>query len=153
MTCSPPPRVRDRCHVGACAVAAFGRPWRERAGPFRLLGSSPILVGRRHKAAGGTVHARRRATTTASPRPPASLSERQLRGPHHITTGRDYQVNLEARPTTPASGTSNPGGRLVVSGRRLIGSAGNPVGLAPLQVAIWQLLARRDLDAPTSDRR
>ena len=141
------------------SLAAFaGSALASEPATFRLLGSSPIYSSVDvHKAAGGTVNVRParyhyRITT------PAGVTEASgncVDLSHYITTGRDYQVNLESAADDPALGNPSflAAGWLLSQADDLIGSAGNPaLEAGALQVAIWQLSGQaRDLDAPTSD--
>lgn len=125
---------------------------------FRLLGSSPIYSSVDvHKAAGGTVAVRparyHYRITTAAGTTEASGNCVDLS--HYITTGRDYQVNLESALDDPALGNPSflAAGWLLSQADALIGSAADPaLEAGALQVAIWQLSGQaRDLDAPSSD--
>ena len=125
---------------------------------FRLLGSAPIYSSvQLHKADGGTVNVRParyhyRITT------PAGVTEASgncVDLSHYITTGQDYQVNLESAADDPALGNPSflAAGWLLSQADDLIGAAANPaLEAGALQVAVWQLSGQaRDLDAPSSD--
>ena len=125
---------------------------------FRLLGSAPIYSSvQLHKADGGTVNVRparyHYRITTASGVTEASGNCVDLS--HYITTGRDYQVNLESAADDPALGNPSfrAAGWLLSKADDLIGAADDPaLEAGALQVAVWQLSGQaRDLDAPSSD--
>lgn len=161
---SRPPRRRAgraiAVAIGALALlAAFASSaLASEPATFRLLGSSPIYSAVDvHKAAGGTVNVRpaRYHYRITTPAGVIEASGNCVDLSHYITTGRDYQVNLESAADDPALGNPSflAAGWLLSQADDLIGSASNPaLEAGALQVAIWQLSGQaRDLDAPSSD--
>lgn len=73
---------------------------------------------------------------------------------HYITTGRDYQVDLQSAADAPELGSPEflAAGWLLSQEEELIAVSANPgLEAGALQVAIWQLSGQaRGLDAPTS---
>ncbi len=125
---------------------------------FRLLGSAPIYSSvQLHKADGGTVNVRparyHYRITTASGVTETSGNCVDLS--HYITTGKDYQVNLESAADDPALGNPSflAAGWLLSKADDLIAAADDPaLEAGALQVAVWQLSGQaRDLDAPSGD--
>lgn len=157
------PRRAGRAIAAAIAACALLAVWASSAmasepATFRLLGSSPIYSSVQvHKADGSTVSVRparyHYRITTAAGTTEASGNCVDLS--HYITTGRDYQVNLESAADDPALGNPSflAAGYLLSRSDELIGAAANPaLEAGALQVAIWQLSGQaRDLDAPSSD--